>query len=71
MAYIYFMTINGEEYNAIFKDHFEAADFLDENDQAGDVVIIHKTEEVNDPARLLEVFGRTKYVEEMTQIIWG
>lgn len=40
----YFMTINHKPYTALFDDHFEAAQFLDENDAEGDEVIVHRFE---------------------------
>lgn len=45
--YKYYMTIDNEPYNALFIDHFEAAAFLKENDDAGSIVILHKYIEVS------------------------
>lgn len=43
----YYMIINNEIYNAVFADHFEAADFLDEADREGDAIVITAIEEVS------------------------
>lgn len=45
--YKYYMIIDGTEYNALFLDHFEAADFLDANDADGSEVVVLKYEKVS------------------------
>lgn len=42
----YNMTLNGASYKAIFKDHFEAADWLNDADYDGDKVIVLSYEDV-------------------------
>lgn len=42
----YNMTLNGASYKAIFKDHFEAADWLNDADNDGDKVIVLSFEDV-------------------------
>lgn len=51
--YKYYMIIDGTEYNALFLDHFEAADFLDANVADGSEVVILKYEAVA-PRKVLE-----------------
>lgn len=51
--YKYYMIIDGTEYNALFVDHFEAADFLDDNEADGSEVIVLKYEAIS-PREALE-----------------
>lgn len=51
--YKYYMIIDGSEYNALFVDHFEAAQFLDDNEADGSEVIVLKCEAIS-PRKALE-----------------
>ena len=58
----YWMTITDVEFNdvydyeGLFLDHFEAADFLAENESVGNTIVIHKIEEVEvDPEVLNQI----------------
>jgi hypothetical protein len=42
----YNMTLNGAPYKEIFKDHFKAADWLDDADYDGDKVVVLSIEDV-------------------------
>ena len=42
----YYMTIDGAEYKALFLDHIEAADFIDDNIRDGSEVVVYKYHEI-------------------------
>ena len=63
MLKLYAMTINGEEYNALFVDHMEASLFLDEATREGDDIVINKISDVT-RGDVEDMFGEY-YLDEL------
>lgn len=67
--YKYEMIIDGSNYNALFLDHFEAADFLDENDRDGAEVIVKGYHEVTADEILADDDFEWSYRVEMASVL--
>lgn len=67
--YKYEMTINNEAYNALFADHFEAANFIDSCDSEGDLVIVNGYKEVSIADILVDNDFEWSYRVEMVAIM--
>jgi hypothetical protein len=65
----YYMTINGAEYNALFADPFEAADFLDVNDADGNVTIINRIQSMTPQEALDDPEFDTGYKAEVVAAV--
>lgn len=69
--YKYYMIIDGTNYNALFLDHYEAGQFLDDNEADGSDVVVLEYEEVS-PAEALndEDFAYTYAIEVVADYLF-
>lgn len=69
MMYKYSMIIDGIEYKALFEDHFEATDFLDEVDADGSDLQVLGFEEVDADRILADKDFEWSYRVEMASVL--
>ena len=67
--YKYDMTIDGTEYKALFADHFEASDFLDEIETEGSEIVVYSYTEVTPQDILADNDFEWSYRVEMASTI--